>query len=54
MKILKWLGLGAVGVVLIGVLVLAIVYVATGPEGPPAGSVSEVALGGRRLRRRVS
>jgi predicted dienelactone hydrolase len=44
MKILKWLGLGAFGVVLIGVLLLGIVYVATGPEGPPAGSVSEIAL----------
>ena len=44
MKVLKWIGLGAVGVVAAGGLLLAIVYLATGPEGPPAGSVSEAAL----------
>ncbi len=44
MKVLKWLGLGVAGLFVVGFLLLAVVYVATGPEGPPAGSVSEVAL----------
>jgi predicted dienelactone hydrolase len=44
MKILKWLGIGIAGLAVLGFLVLAVVYVATGPEGPPAGSVSAAAL----------
>lgn len=44
MKILKWLGLGVAGVAVLGFLLVGAVYVATGPEGPPAGSVSAAAL----------
>ncbi len=44
MKILKWLGIGVAGVAVVGFLLLALVYVVTGPEEPPAGSVSAAAL----------
>lgn len=44
MKILKWLGMGVAGLAVVGFLLLAIVYVATSPEGPPAGSASAAAL----------
>ena len=44
MKVVKLIGLGAPGLIVLGVALLAVVYVATGPEGPPSGSVSQAAL----------
>lgn len=44
MKILKWLAMGVTGLAVLGFLLLTVVYLATGPEGPPAGSASAEAL----------
>lgn len=44
MKVLKWLGLGVAALLVVGFLLLAVVYQATGPEGPAAGSRSAEAL----------
>lgn len=43
-KFLKWLGIGLIGLVAVGFVAVVVLYLMTGPKGPPSGSPSAAAL----------